>query len=434
MSSYTPQTWHDSPATDTPISAARLTVIENGIAASVVRSGDSMTGPLAVADGGQTNTHVIDAISAVDTTSAGFFKHLPASGAASANHSLTTYQASTSGTGSALNVVSDNPSTSCVQVSGVESGLGTIKVSHTKPAVADGNAAALSIDLKGSSTAAQGIFITSTTGGTTGNLINCRHNTRDDFVVKSTGRVGVGMAISATPGGALAVKQNDDTTKGLWLEANSSSSAVLIEARNSSGTPVMTVSPAGDMSAVNIAATGNTQGSVTPANHNLAAWAYDPSLCTNSSIVTNGTVYLIKMHIAAAVAVTKVYWHVAVVGATATAGQNHVGLYDSTGSKLTSTGVDADITSTGLKTTTISSQSLTAGSFYWVAMVFNATTAPTLARMSGLAGVGSLINVGLPAASYRFATNGTGQTTLPASVTPASAAQAPFPLWAAVGA
>jgi hypothetical protein len=30
---YTPQTWHDSPATDTPISAARLTNIENGVAA-----------------------------------------------------------------------------------------------------------------------------------------------------------------------------------------------------------------------------------------------------------------------------------------------------------------------------------------------------------------------------------------------------------------
>lgn len=32
--SYTPQTWSDSPSTSTPISAARLTVMENGIAAA----------------------------------------------------------------------------------------------------------------------------------------------------------------------------------------------------------------------------------------------------------------------------------------------------------------------------------------------------------------------------------------------------------------
>lgn len=31
MSDYTPQTWHDLPTQDTPISAARLTVIEDGL-------------------------------------------------------------------------------------------------------------------------------------------------------------------------------------------------------------------------------------------------------------------------------------------------------------------------------------------------------------------------------------------------------------------
>lgn len=171
-----------------------------------------------------------------------------------------------------------------------------------------------------------------------------------------------------------------------------------------------------------------------PARHNLIAWTYDPALCTNSSLLTNGTVYLAKLHVGAATACTKIYWWVAAAGATPTANQNQVGIYNSAGTLLTSTVVDADISSTGLKTTTIASQTLTASSFYWVGMVFNAATAPTLARMAGLSGLSTAVNVGLTAASYRFAINGTGQTALPASITPASNTTPNFGgPWAAIG-
>jgi len=44
-SNYTPQTWHDLPATDTPIDATRLAVIESGIQTHV-HSGDSAGGDL----------------------------------------------------------------------------------------------------------------------------------------------------------------------------------------------------------------------------------------------------------------------------------------------------------------------------------------------------------------------------------------------------
>jgi len=89
-------------------------------------------------------------------------------------HAVTVYQAATSGSAAALNVVSDNPGTSAMYLSGTETGRGTLKISHR--GYADGsdlNAAALSIDLKTAGTAAQGIYLTATDGATTGNLIAC---------------------------------------------------------------------------------------------------------------------------------------------------------------------------------------------------------------------------------------------------------------------
>ena len=77
-----------------------------------------------------------------------------------------------------LNVVSANKAFSACEVTGHEAGHGTLKISHLNPgpdAISDANAAALSIDLQAGSatgTAAQGIFLKSTTGGTSGKIIN----------------------------------------------------------------------------------------------------------------------------------------------------------------------------------------------------------------------------------------------------------------------
>jgi hypothetical protein len=78
----------------------------------------------------------------------------------------------------ALNVVSANTAFSACEVSGHEIGHGTLKISHVNPgpnATSDANGAALSIDLQAGNaggTATQGIFLKSTTGGTTGKIIN----------------------------------------------------------------------------------------------------------------------------------------------------------------------------------------------------------------------------------------------------------------------
>lgn len=175
-------------------------------------------------------------------------------------------------------------------------------------------------------------------------------------------------------------------------------------------------------------------GVPTPAAQGLSAWAFDPAAMNSSSTLTAGTIYLIKLQNPPPDTVTKVYWSVATAGATATAGQNWVGLYDSAGTRLQQTGVDADAGSgTGLKTTTITGQLLVPGSFYWAAFLFNASTIPTLARQAtGTSGVVAA-NAGTTAATMRFATAGTSQTTLPASITPASNIAAAFATWCAVG-
>jgi len=185
----------------------------------------------------------------------------------------------------------------------------------------------------------------------------------------------------------------------------------------------------------NLSVAGYALGQDTPAAHGLAAWCYDPALAVNSTELTNGVLYLVRVNIAAAVAVTKVYWWVGNQGSTPTSGQNLIGLYSSAGTLLASTNVDSSITSAGLKTTTISSQSLTAGSFYWVGLLFNASVPPTLTRGSGWTGVDAAANVGLTAATYRFAKNGSGRTTLPSPLVPASNTGSDIAgPWVAVGA
>jgi hypothetical protein len=78
----------------------------------------------------------------------------------------------------ALSVLSANTAFSACEVSGHETAHGTLKISHVNPgpdATSDADAAAISIDLQAAragGTAAQGLFLKSTTGGTSGKIVN----------------------------------------------------------------------------------------------------------------------------------------------------------------------------------------------------------------------------------------------------------------------
>ncbi|VHC80536.1 hyaluronate lyase N-terminal domain-containing protein [Streptococcus pyogenes] len=103
-------------------------------------------------------------------------------------------QPSTPNFSSALNITSGNENGSAMQLRGSEKALGTLKITHENPNVEanyDENAAALSIDIVkkqkgGKGTAAQGIYINSTSG-TTGKLLRIRNKNEDKFYVNPDG-------------------------------------------------------------------------------------------------------------------------------------------------------------------------------------------------------------------------------------------------------
>jgi len=102
-----------------------------------------------------------------------------------------------------LNVISSNPNFSAMGLTGQELTHGTLKITHTGTSTgADANAAALSIDLTATGTAAQGIYLTTSVGassGTTGNLLTLRNTTsllamQYMLVVKANGKTGFGTS------------------------------------------------------------------------------------------------------------------------------------------------------------------------------------------------------------------------------------------------
>lgn len=171
----------------------------------------------------------------------------------------------------------------------------------------------------------------------------------------------------------------------------------------------------------------------TPAKHNLITWTQDPrTLRSTGDTLTGGVVYLAKVDIAnRSTVVSNILIGVITAGATLTAGQNFVGLYDSAGTRLA---VSADQTTAwgtaGLKTAAITPQTLAVGSYY-VAILSNGTTKPVFATGAGH-GQDSITNAGLTTGTAAFLTSGAGLTTLPASITLGSGSQNSGARWAAL--
>ncbi|MEU6181156.1 hypothetical protein [Streptomyces coeruleorubidus] len=184
------------------------------------------------------------------TVRSAYFKTTAAS---NGTHTMTAYQAATTGDNSvAGNFTSDNLDASCVYVAGPNKQRSTLKIGHT--GAADGTdsvASAIGIELNNAGTACQGITVTAPDGPTTGNLLLLRNNSVDDFVVKGTGRVGIGVATGATPGARVQIAQRDDTTIGLLMVANSASSSHLAEFRDSTNAAKTRVLKTGALAAQN---------------------------------------------------------------------------------------------------------------------------------------------------------------------------------------
>jgi hypothetical protein len=195
--------------------------------------------------------------------------------------------------------------------------------------------------------------------------------------------------------------------------------------------------PTADSTAANILANGNQaagsnghwadSGHVHPAgvwvpadNGLLAATSMLDAAGTQSGALTAGTVYLNRVNIRVTQTYSTAWWLTSAAGTGASTG-SFVGLYSSAGTLLTSSSdIASKLTSTGAQSQNFTTpQSLTAGTFVWVALVVNlATTQPQL-RCSAI-NVPATLNLNLTAANFRSATNGTGQTSLPGPITPSS--------------
>ncbi|MDX2705794.1 hypothetical protein PV350_23460 [Streptomyces sp. PA03-6a] len=157
-------------------------------------------------------------------------------------------------------------------------------------------------------------------------------------------------------------------------------------------------------------------GSTAPADLGFVSWSYDPVLTSSTTTTVVNTIYLTAVYVRYAATVTKLWTVVNAAGTTSTAGQNNLGLYDSTGTLLASVNVDSLVTSNGPKSGTITATAVSPG-LYWVAQQYAASVQPGIGR--GNAAILSTLTINQTAATYRFATNGSG-TSLPASIAPSN--------------
>jgi len=157
-----------------------------------------------------------------------------------------------------------------------------------------------------------------------------------------------------------------------------------------------------------------------PSDLGLLLANMDTVEAVSTALLTAGTVYLARLQVRQAVTITNICAILSTAGVGASTG-SFAGLYNPAGTLLSgSADVGATLTgAAGLITMPLSTpQAVAAGSFVWAALVQNlATTQATLARNTGAA---VQFNAGLTAATFRWAVNGTGLSSLPGSITPAS--------------
>ena len=267
----------------------------------------------------------------------------------------------------------------------------------------------------------------------------------------------VSVISGAAPGGTVTAQQTMDTlaaavTSGSYLRGNGTH--VVMNTIQAADLPTGTTGAKGalqlDGTAADITADG-TQGAgaigqaadsghihpfvngmwlPSSGSSGYLGWNSDPAYGSGGGLAIAGTVYLQRLNFFAASTVTNlVYWVPATLGAGASSTGTFVGLYSSGGTLLSGSSdllakFNASGTTGAIVCPLTTPQNVSAGTFGWAACVFNlATTQPTLLRQQNTAGS---VNGGLTAANFRWAVNGTGQTSLPASITPSSNAATAF--------
>lgn len=331
--------------------------------------------------------------------------------------------------GNALNVVSTNANDSAVGINGAEASRGTLKVVHNYPGQSDASASALSLRSNGAGTAAQGIFFDSD-AGTTGNLMKFRNAGVDKFVMGPNGglytayNMQVGSTTPDVGGGVGVVGFKQAAT---LPTTNPAAGGVILYADQG---VLKWRDPSGNVFAVGSSISSVTSKQFDPDDQSYKGWAYDPVMAANNTQPTSGQPVLIKVKALQTGTVNSICLNVNNAGSGFTASSSFVALYDTGGIRLAqSADLAATLNSTGAKSIVLTSgASVTGGSFYYVYVVVNATTMPTLNR----AGNVGVINQNLGPGSYRFCTLGSGITSPPATLDLATSSALSVSYWAAL--
>lgn len=159
-------------------------------------------------------------------------------------------------------------------------------------------------------------------------------------------------------------------------------------------------------------------GTFGPSDIGLTAWAYDPLLVSTNAATTSGVVFLIRLNVAAGTITNIVYNVGNVTGVSLTSGQNFVGLYNATGTLLSSSADQStNWTSTGNKVTPLGTpQVIGSNGYVYAAFLAVGSTLPQFARASSAQG-SLLVQMQSSSSLPRQASFGTSQTALPSSIT-----------------
>lgn len=158
----------------------------------------------------------------------------------------------------------------------------------------------------------------------------------------------------------------------------------------------------------------------TPADNGFLAQAYDLGIVsTGAQLATSGTVFLVRLNLDVPSTLSKVYVYLSTAGATLTAGQSFLGVYDNLGNQVA---VTADQSAAfagtlGLITGTLTTSYKAPAGHYYVAILSNGTTMPVFACGSTTVRNSiNIVNANLTASTARLLAGPAVQTSLPATI------------------
>src|SRR5579859_252468 len=217
------------------------------------------------------------------------------------------------------------------------------------------------------------------------------------------------------------------TNPAVKINLNGSAGAQVVNAQSN----VAISNPAGDTivtgnGTIQLGGVDIAQNTATPGNNGLQAENFDITACQSSGgAMVAGTVYAMRIDIKRQITVTNLWYWVTSAAATAVVGENFIGIYNSAGTQLAKAGIDSLLTANA-QNATITATTLAPGTYY-VLMVVNATTMPSLARSAATV---SMCDINTATSLLRFAVNATAQTALPSPATLGSnVATNAFPFW-----